>query len=401
MKINKVKKTIEGDKVKLSSRFETRQGTRELWFAVDKKYEEYTVHETLDAFLMGLFIHAMELNEDIYLEAPVSEKLFYNLTNNIIKLYSLLDKDFNIINIHPKELTDIEMNPGGKNVATGFSGGIDSFSLLGDYYFNDLKTPNYKITHLIYNNVGAHGKNANIFFDKRFDFLKKFGEEINLPFIKIDSNLYEILDSSFMLSVYPRNVASLLVLQKLFSKYIYASSYTFTDFLTTDIYKIGYLDPLVYAMFSTESMECVLVGSERTRTDKTKQVASLDASHKHLYVCTDTSLDEVKNCSVCFKCSRTLLTLDILGLQHLYKDVFDLEKFNKIKRFYIESILYDKDPFGKEILQLAAENDYRIPPISKFLGMKYIFPVTQSIRHNVPYSLRKNVKKIVGLDKIH
>ena len=401
MKINKVKKTIEGDQVKLSSRIETRQGSRDLWFAVDRKYEEYTVHETLDAFLMGLFIHAMELNEDIYLEAPVSEKLFYNLTNNLINLYSILDKNFNIIDIHPKELTDKEMNPGSKNVATGFSGGIDSFSLLGDYYFKDLKTPNYKITHLIYNNVGAHGKNARIFFDKRFHFLSKFGEEINRPFIKIDSNLYEMLDSSFMLSVYPRNVASLLILQKLFSKYLYASSYTFKDFLTTGIYKLGYLDPLVYAMLSTESMESVLVGSERTRTEKTKQVASLEASHKHLYVCTDTSLDEVKNCSVCFKCSRTLLTLDILGLQHLYKDVFDLEKFNKIKRFYIESILYDKDPFGKEILQLASENNYRIPSISKFLGMKYIFPVTQSIRNNVPYSLRKNVKKIVGLDKMH
>ena len=397
MKINKVKKSIEGDKVKLVSRIETRQGASDLWFAVDKKYEEYTVHEVLDAFLTGLFIHAMKLNEDIYLDAPVSERLYYNLTNNIMKIYSILNPGFHEITIHPKELSHTQMNPGNKNVVTGFSGGIDSFSLLGDYYFNEIKTPHYKVTHLIYNNVGAHGDNAQIFFDKRYDFLKKFEEEVNLPFIKIDSNLHEIIDSDFMLSVLPRNVASAMVLQKLFSKYLYASSYTYKDFLTTDIFKIGYTDPLACGLFSTESMECVLAGSELSRVEKTKQVASLEASYNHLYVCTNTSLDEVKNCSVCFKCARTLLTLEILGLQHLYKDVFDIEKYNKMKRFYIESILYDKDPFGKEILQLAAENNYRIPPISKFLGMKYVFPVAQSIRKNVPYSLRKNVKKIVGL----
>ena len=400
MKINKVKKTIEGNKVKLNSRIETHRGSEDLWFAVDKKYEEYTVHETLDAFLTGLFIHAMELNEDIYLNAPVSERLYYNLTNNIIKIYSILNPEFHEIIIHPKELNHTQLNPGNKNVATGFSGGIDSFSLLGDYYFNDIKTPHYKVTHLIYNNVGAHGNKADIFFDKRYDFLKNFEEEVNLPFIKIDSNLHEIINSDFLLSVFPRNVASVMVLQKLFSKYLYASSYTYKDFLTTDIFKIGYTDPLTYGLFSTESMECVLAGSELSRIEKTKKVASLEASYKHLYVCTDTSLDEVKNCSVCFKCARTLLTLEMLGLQHLYKDVFDIEKYNKIKRFYIESILYDKDPFGKEILQLAAENNYRIPTISKFLGMKYVFPVTQSIRRKVPYSLRSNVKKIMGLNNI-
>ncbi|MGM0504617.1 MAG: hypothetical protein ACQESQ_08355 [Bacteroidota bacterium] len=400
MKINKVKKTIEGDKVKLSSKIETSQGVEDLWFTVDKKYEEYTVHETLDAFLLGLFIHAMKLNEDIYLDAPVSERLYYNLTNNIIKIYSVLNPDFHEITIHPKELNYTQMNAGSKNVVTGFSGGIDSFSLLKDYYFDDIKTPHYKVTHLIYNNVGAHGNNAQEFFDKRYDFLRKFEEEVNLPFIKIDSNLHEILDSGFMLSVLPRNIASVMVLQKLFSKYLYASSYTYKDFLTTEIFKIGYTEPLTCGLFSTESMECVLAGSELTRVEKTKQVASLEASHKHLYVCTNTSLDEVRNCSVCFKCSRTLLTLEILGLQYLYKDVFDIEKFNKIKRSYIESVLYEKDPFAMEILQLAAENNYRIPPISKFLGRKYVFPVAQGIRKNVPYSLRKNVKKIVGLDKL-
>ena len=403
MKIGKIKKSLDGNQVKLTSMIETGEGTTELWYAVDREYEDYCTDESVDAFLLGLFIHAMKLGENIFLEAPISEKLYYNMKHNIIKLYALMHPSFQEISIHPKNLNQSAVNPHSNGIATGFSGGVDSFSLLADHYFHKDITPNYKITHLIYNNVGAHGKHAPVFFHKRYEHLKRFSEEFGLPFVKIDSNLHQIVDSSFLLSFLPRNVASVLVLQKLFAKYIFASSYKYDQLLTQPlskdgyIYRDAYIQPLTFSYFGTESTECVLAGSEYSRIEKTLQIASLEPTYRYLYVCTDTDSGTAMNCSTCFKCARTLLTLDILGLLHHYQDVFDIQKYKNIRQGYIESLLYERGIFSNEILKLATEHNYPISPVTRFLGTKYIYPVLQGWRRNLPYGLRQNVKKVIGL----
>lgn len=399
MIINKPRILTEGSQVKVTSALEFNHYTVDLWFAVDKTYGDYVTDETLDPFLLGSFLQAMKEGEDIYLKGPVSARLYYNLTHSLIYLYNLVDPGLKRVRIFPDTLISAPITEKSDYVATGFSGGIDSFSLLADHFFND-PLRDYKVTHLVYNNVGAHGIDAPVFFNKRYDKLKEFAEEQRVPFIKIDSNLYEILEPYFILTVYPRNAASVLVLQKLFGKYLFASGYTYKEFIDSDIfYSSGYPVPLEFHLLSTESMEVILAGSEYTRVEKTIQVSQLESSYKHLYVCTDTSLHKVENCSVCFKCARTLLTLDILGKLDLYKNIFDLKKFEQIKRFYIESILYDKDPFGQEILNLAADYDFRIPPVSKVLGSKLVFPLIQNVRRSVPYGLRQNIKQIVGMKK--
>lgn len=400
MKINKVEKNIEGNRVKLSSRIETFDGEFSLWFTVDKKYEDFVVDETVDAFLLALFPLAMQMKEDIYLNAPVSEKLYHNLSKYVIELYSMLDASWKQVRIYPRELYTSQLQPNQQNVVTGFSGGIDSFCLLDDYFFNPAVPDNYKVTHLIYNNVGAHGDNFPVFFAKRFEKLHKFSKEIGLPFINIDSNLPEILTSDFRLTALPRNVSAVLILQKLFSKYLYASAYTYKDFLTYDIYKQGYIDPLVFSMFSTETTECILSGSEYSRVEKTRRVADIELSHSYLYVCTDTSREDAENCSVCFKCARTILTLEILGLLHRYEDLFDMKKYKEMRRGYIESLIYEKDPFANEILTLSAEYKYPISLVSRILATRYFYPVMQNIRKKIPHSIRSNVKRISGFSKI-
>jgi hypothetical protein len=59
---------------------------------------------------------------------------------------------------------------------------------------------------------------------------------------------------------------------------------------------------------------------------------------------------EGRNCSVCFKCRRTMLTLEMLGLDHLYRQVFDFEKFAGVRRRYLkEIILHYPHSFEQEI----------------------------------------------------
>lgn len=400
MKINKVEKKWEGDQVKLSSKIETHEGNFDLWFSVDKKYDDYVVDENLDSFLLALFPHAMFLGEDIYLKAPVSEKLYFNLLKHFNKIYSIIFPSWKEVQIFSDNLNSNPLKPNGNNVVTGFSGGIDSFCLLDEYYFNSNELENHKVTHLVYNNVGAHGENASVFFQKRYQKLQQFGHDAGLPFIMIDSNLSDILDTTFRYTALPRNAASVLILQKLFSKYLYASGYSYYDFFKNNIFSHGYLDHIDFYLFSTESMECILSGSEYQRVEKTKRVAQLELSYRYLYVCTDTSLNEAKNCSVCFKCARTLLTLEILGLLHLYENLFDIQKYKKIKRGYIESLIYEKDPYGMEILDLALQYNYPISPVSKLLGSRYVYPLVNNLRKKIPSNLRHNLKNLSGLSRI-
>ena len=397
MKISQPFVKREGSMVKLQSRVEYQQGQFDLWFAVDQQYEPWLSHENLDSFLMGIFLVAMKHGEDIYLEGPVSEKLYYNMTHGLIHIFSLLDPSFKEVSVYPGKLNPASLNPDNRNnVVTGFSGGIDSFHLLANHFFNE-PPASYRVTHLVYNNVGAHGNHASDFFHKRFNRLVDFSREMELPFVKIDSNLYEILDTDFLLSVLPRNVASVLALQKLFGKYLYASSYTFRDFLEHILYRIGYLDPLSISLLATETMEPVLVGSHITRVEKTRQVTDVESSHHHLYVCTETDRDTAENCSTCFKCSRTLLTLEILGKLHQYDQVFDLDKYQKIKQPYIDSLLYYRDPFAREILDLADARGYAISPMNRFRGSKPVYPLLEYMRKHTPESFRQNIKRFMGM----
>jgi len=397
MKISQPSIIREGSSVKLQSRVEYGEGQFDLWFAVDPQYEPWLSTENLDPFLMGLFLVAMKHREDIYLEGALSEKLYFNMTHGLIHLFSLLDPSFKEISVYPRSLNRSSLNPDNHNhVVTGFSGGIDSFHLLANHFFSE-PPAGYQVTHLVYNNVGAHGRNAGDFFHKRFNRLVDFSREMGLPFIKIDSNLYEILDTDFLLSVLPRNVASVMILQKLFGRYLYASSYTFRDFLDRLPYRIGYLDPLSVSMLATETMEPVMVGSHVPRVEKTRQVTDVESSYRHLYVCTETERATAENCSTCFKCARTLLTLEILGQTQLYEKVFDLDKFQNIKQPYIESLFYRKDPFAREIFELAAARGYTFSSMSRVRGSKPVYPVLEYLRKNTSESLRQNIKRFVGM----
>ena len=86
MKINNPELFFDGNQIKIRSRIESKEGTSYLWYSVDKKYAEYVTTERLDAFLVALLVYAMKMNEDIHIDGPLSEKLFYNLTKYYINI---------------------------------------------------------------------------------------------------------------------------------------------------------------------------------------------------------------------------------------------------------------------------------------------------------------------------
>lgn len=348
----------DGQKTQLSTLVEYSQGKVQLWYSIDRQYSEFLTGENIDAFLVGLLVLAMRHGEDIYLDGIMSERLFYNLTNYFIKILTLLIPSLHKINIYPKGLNSRKISHGVGGVATGFSGGIDSFCTLIDHLGANTP-PSYQITHLILNNVGSHGKGGRELFKQRHQRLLKFAQEYQLPLIKIDSNLDKVLEMNFQNTHTTRNISAVLLLQKLFGKYYYASAHKYEDCTIGESPDGAVIDPAAIHLLSTETTECISTGCQYSRVEKTIKVSEFEPSYRYLDVCVH-AVDRAENCSQCWKCARTLLTLEILGKHQLYRNVFDLEKFYQIRDAYIESLQHSQSPLSREVIALAAERNYRL-----------------------------------------
>jgi len=340
----------------ISTIVEYSQGKVRLWYSVDQEYSEFLTTENADAFLLGLLILAMEHNENIYIDGMISERLFYHLTHYLMKILTLLIPSLHQIKIFPKELNSGKITQVQNGVATGFSGGIDSFCTFIDHFIEKIPT-SYKITHLVFNNVGSHGAGGQELFRKRYQRLLKFAQEYELPFIKIDSNLHQILKLNFQNTHTTRNVSAVLLFQKLVGKYFYASAHKYEDCIIKESPDGAVIDPAAIHLLSTETTEFISTGCQYSRVEKTIKVSEFEPSYRYLDVCVH-AVNRAENCSQCWKCARTLLTLEILGKHKLYTKVFDLEKFAKIRSSYIKSLKQNQNPLAQEVIALAVARNY-------------------------------------------
>lgn len=401
MKINKPEVSIQGEFATISSTIEYQGQSRSLWYAVEQEYRDFISSETLDAFLVGLLMLAMKVGEDIEIDGAISEKLFYNITSSYMRILTSFMPSLQAVKILPKHLDRGDNFDSQGAVVTGFSSGIDSFCVLYDHLYHPVAS-SYQVTHFIYNNVGAFGAGGSKLFENRYQHLLKCSRDLNIPFIKIDSNLHEILPIKFHKSHVPRNVSAILVLQKLFSKYIYASAFKYEDCFVGTTEYMAYTDPVAVHLLSTENTECISSGCQYSRVEKTIKVTEIDLSYKYLNVCMRNS--GVDNCSTCQKCLRTLLTLEIIGQQNLYEQVFDLSKYRTARYEYISNILRSNDTFDGEILSLAKQHDYQFPLICKLASPPIIslfYTATKKIKKMmlffIPISVRQTVKKMFNL----
>src|SRR5688500_14527539 len=109
------------------------RGRKELWFKLDEKFSAM-VSRNSDPALLALLLPAMCLGEDIHVEGRVSERLFYNLSRAVQAVLRTVHPSLSPIEITADELTS-EKAP-GRCVAAAFSGGIDSFCLLADHFYD-------------------------------------------------------------------------------------------------------------------------------------------------------------------------------------------------------------------------------------------------------------------------
>lgn len=360
---------------------EVNGGDFTLWFAVDNKYGDYLCDDRSDAFLLAVLMIGMKSKQDIVVKSPVSKKLLFNINNTIQPLFAKMMPGSCCINIEvPKEnCTKLE----GKAVGCGCSLGVDSLSSLYQH-MGDYVVDGYRVTHLALFNSGQLGyldkdKNEQT-FRKAVEGITPFSNETQLPIVAINTNLNELfLNGGFKTAVSRFVVSTLccpLALQKLFGKYVFASSYSIEDF-EISIKDQSHAEGAYVPLLSTESTDIILASAVMTRVEKTDYIRKNPLTHKYLDVCwaeqqassivhQDKWLKDKtkKNCGWCDKCARTLFTLELLGEDiQKYDDIFDLQKYYAHKDEFIKTLLINrqKNIMYKEIYDLMLKKNYVIP----------------------------------------
>ena len=372
-----------------------------LWFATDEAYGRYFCQETSDAFVLPMILRAVKTHQDVYVESAMSERLFHNLNESVF--YAMCktnekktgEKYKNIVKIHCDNLIS-KRYENNNSVGTGCSLGVDSFAVIKRYFFNNESLPSYKITHLTLFNAGAFGskekEGARKSFFNEIERSKKFADKLGLPFVWVDSNIRSFFpEFSFDWSHTYLNMSVVLSMQKLWRKYLYASGYS-VDHLEFDIDDSAKYEPYLIPMLSTENTELISANMNMRRSDKVDFISDDKMVQENLYVCLKEQIrnnpnskyvykGNYLNCGQCKKCHRTMLQLDILGKEDLYRNIFDYVKWPKEKEEYIAEVVVgkDKDLMYHDLYESMLEHGYPLP-LFKLKLLYYKIHISWKIR---------------------
>lgn len=323
------------DRSRLAAKITINDKTDEVWLDVEQNYRQYLCDERSDAFVVGVLFYAMKHNHDIRSEAPMSERLHYQLSEVLIPSLCKGSPRLHRIQIScPIDSTPIE-NAGA--VGASISCGIDSFNTIAAHDKNAEKYPSLSITHLVFNNVGSNGEDevAKELYAKRKKRAQAFCTEYNYKGIFSDSNIMNVVRQSHLYSFDYTCGFAILCLQKLYGIYYLASGDSYHDFTLKDNdLESGSYDLLFCECISTATLHVYSDGGELNRYEKTERVTHYEPSYKYLNVC----VKQDENCCKCEKCIRTIGEIDTLGMLENYRSVFKLHFSNENRKHYLRTI---------------------------------------------------------------
>ncbi len=369
----------------------------QLWFSVPEKFGNWLTDDVYDAFMIAMLFPAMYYNQDLRIIGHVSEKLYDNVTHYVQHCENAYLPYLNKINVIVDGFSNTEKLD--HMVGTGFSAGIDAFATLYDRYVLEQKD-SYRISALFFFNVGSHGgggDKAREKFWNRYNYLLPFTEELALPFVPMDSNLFDFYKTEweYDAGVLCRGIG-ILVFQKVLDKYYIAYDYSFWEIVhMTAADYASITDICNNYLLGTETLDIIVDGTQYRRSDKTIKLLEYSPFLKYLNVCVGNAAS-AKNCNYCHKCKRTLLTLDILNRLDDAQQVFDIAIFKKLRFGYkCYTVLHKKsDIYAHDNCQLAKKMNYPMPPY--ILAWLYLSPtiIKGALIKMAKFILRRNANQM-------
>ena len=356
----------------------------DLYYDVEEKMGGYLTDDRLDGAVVALIPYIMyRSTEDdpinLVCEAPISKKLYFQLTSELLPA---LEKYCDWYNRFVLTAKTAENRYPAEAVSTSVSCGVDSFYTLikSRREFPD----EYKVTHGIFCGMADRGKVNRV----ERNNAKIVCEKLGLEFVYVESNIVGDIYESRHDAVSSFVIPSIsLILGKFFKIYYHSSSHVYSEF-KIDEHGISMADSLLTSSFSTETLSMYSCSGAVTRAEKTDYISNDKVVQKHLLACGFTETDgegRTKNCSVCSKCTITMIDLDLAGKLDDFKEVFDVQKFRKSPLYYWGYVFY-KEKHGLYIdstLEMAKKKNYKIPFGSRAAGIVKI--IKHGFKRTNPY----------------
>ena len=370
MRITKPQIVHSGDLATYTVSVETRTGANILWYQLDRAHG-HLLADTTDAAVIALLLPAMAAGEDLRIDGMVSARLLENLPE-LQRMLKRIIPPLRVVKLHAEDVHHGQPQSSA-GVATGFSGGVDSFCTLADYFYDHPPGPG-RITHLLFNNVGSHEAGGESLFRRRYRRLLPVASRMGLPFLVVNSNLDAFYGRrlSFQQTHTLRNASVALLLQRGLSSWLYASGIPDQDAFVGRAPDLAYSDIVTLPLLSTEKLHAAAVGGCYSRVEKTQRIANVQDSFDSLDVCVSPYHGGLPtNCSTCFKCLRTLATLEIGGVLDRYPRVFDHARYRRLRDGYLAGLPTSEDPCAKEIVLFAEQRQLALPVNSVWRSIRF------------------------------
>ncbi|MBS1673593.1 MAG: hypothetical protein JSS74_06475 [Actinobacteria bacterium] len=333
------------------------EGAEPLWFSVESEYEALLA-ERADHVAVALLLPAMRYGRDLRIGGVVTDVLLHRLNHDVQGLVRAVDPGFRAIEVTAEETAPA--GPPASGVVTGFSGGVDSFATLAEYATGSAVPPDLRITHLINNNVGAHGDGGRALWRVRYDALRPVADELGLPFIPVDSNIdAHYPQMGFMETVTFRNAAVVHLLGGGIGRSYHASEGTYRNIRMPPPHgDIGLAGAITFPLLSTPALTLESTSSAQSRIERTLALVGSPYAD-HLDVCIDWDPHRLVNCSHCWKCMRTMLTLEIAGhLDEFVPHVFQRAPYEARRAAYYVEIMASDEPNDTELVEFGDQRGW-------------------------------------------
>lgn len=328
MKISRCYKETKNTKIRLCADI-TDYGypDKTFFFEFDKDYEDYLCTDYADPFALMLLEYCMATKQDLYCEQPMTDELYFNLTKFFIPILSDNTKTFNKIDIHTDAVEDSTSRRNG--VATGLSGGVDSLHTIWQY--KDYEIEKYRLTHLLFANIGSMGygtqEETESFFNLEVVKMQAIADEVGLPLISVNTSMmdfyHKIKDHRANNNEGLKISGVVYALRSLFRTYYIASTVGIDNFKFSDS-DVGYFAPFTANIISTRGTRFYIGDLDTsTRMGKVEHISDWSVPQRHL------TMQPNGNCGKCSKCIRTQMELKAIGKLDGFSSVFDIEKFKR------------------------------------------------------------------------
>lgn len=314
----------------------------EIRFEFSREHEAF-VSDAGDAFAIALLLPSMAAGEPLELEVPVSESLLFELAG-IRDIFHTWYPRFHRVPIHGDPRATAPALPRGRSAATFFSGGVDSFyTLLKRLDHDPLPAP---MRYMIF----MHGVEQSLEDSEATEASQRRAERIagriGVECIVGTTNLRSLFPLHWERYYFGSALAAIAsTLAGGLSYVCIPSSFTYRHQVPHGS------SPLVDDRFSTPSIRIVHDGGEASRAMKTARIVEWapELVLENLRVCILNSGGDF-NCGRCYKCVRTAVALEALGVRGR------MTSFRDASTEHWDRVMLDDHPvLTAENLELARE----------------------------------------------